>query len=66
MMYAMYGKTDQSYLTDNPETECAYFPSSKKIVVINNSEKEQLTSVKTDAGEKKFVLQPYETQFADL
>jgi len=66
MMYAMYSRTDQSYLTDNPETECAYFPSSKKLVIINNSEKEQLTTVKTDAGEKKFVLQPYETQFADL
>lgn len=66
MLYTMSGKTNHLYLTDNPETECAYFPSSKKIVVINNSENEQQTIVTTDAGEKKFVLQPYETQFADL
>lgn len=66
MLYAKNGKLDQLYLTDNAETECAYFPSSKKLVVINNSEKEQQTIVRTDAGDKKFVLQPFETQFADL
>jgi beta-D-galactosyl-(1->4)-L-rhamnose phosphorylase len=62
----MYNKTQSLYLTDNAQTECAYFPSSKNMVVINNSEKVQQTTIKTDAGEKEFVLQPYETQFADV
>ncbi len=25
------------YLTDNPYTECAYYPNSKKLIIINNS-----------------------------
>ena len=31
--------------TSNIDTECAYYPASKKLVVINNSAKEQNTFV---------------------
>ena len=32
---------DGLYLTDNPYTECAYYPGSGQLVVINNSEENQ-------------------------
>ncbi|MDD3361373.1 MAG: 1,3-beta-galactosyl-N-acetylhexosamine phosphorylase [Hespellia sp.] len=47
------------YLTDNPETECAYYPAAKKLVVLNNSAKEQKTVVKTETGSISFELKPY-------
>lgn len=28
------------YVTDNPNTECAYYPSAKKLVIINNTNQE--------------------------
>lgn len=66
MLYAKDMDLNQPYLTDNAQTECAYYPCSAKMVVINNSEEEQHTIVRTEKGEKEFDLQPYETQFADL
>jgi beta-D-galactosyl-(1->4)-L-rhamnose phosphorylase len=57
---------EQLYLTDNADTECAYYPNSKKLVVINNSDRVQDTTVMTEAGNRQFTLQPYETQMMDL
>ena len=39
--YAGGEGTSGSYMTDNLYTECAYYPESKKLVVINNSDTEQ-------------------------
>ena len=39
--YAGGEGTFGSYMTDNLYTECAYYPESKKLVVINNSDTEQ-------------------------
>ena len=47
------------YLTDNPETECAYYPDANKLVVINNSGKEQCTNIQTEKGIKRFVVRAY-------
>lgn len=54
------------YMTDNLYTECAYYPESGKLVVINNSDREQTTSVPTKAGERTLAIAPYETVFIEL
>lgn len=51
------------YMTDNLYTECAYYPESRQLVVINNSDTEQTASVPTEAGERTVTLAPYDTTF---
>ncbi len=48
------------YMTDNLYTECAYYPGSGKLVVINNSNKEQTTTVATQNGERVATIAPYD------
>jgi beta-D-galactosyl-(1->4)-L-rhamnose phosphorylase len=55
------GTKDQKYLTDNTKTECAYYPASGRLVVINNSEEPQEASVKTETDVIKVSLMPFET-----
>ena len=66
LLYAGGEKQPYQYMTDNCQTECAYYPQSRKLVVINNSEKQQTTSIQTHAGKKEAVLKPYETIFMEL
>lgn len=66
LLYAKGLSADQNYLTDRADTECAYYPNSKKLVVINNSDCVQTTTVLTESGAKQFTLQPFETQMADV
>jgi len=48
-------------------TECAYYPGCKKLVVINNSEKPEKTSVIDRAGKRyNFRLKPHGMKIADL
>ena len=54
------------YMTDNPYTECAYYPESRQLVIINNSGEEQEAAVETEEGVKKVVLESYETRFVAL
>ena len=54
------------YVTDNLYTECAYYPESGKLVVINNSEDEQTTTIPTDKGDVTVTLAPYDTTFVEL
>ena len=54
------------YMTDNLYTECAYYPESRKLVVINNSESEQTTTVPTEKGDKTVTIAPYDTTFMEL
>ncbi|MBP3610557.1 MAG: 1,3-beta-galactosyl-N-acetylhexosamine phosphorylase [Lachnospiraceae bacterium] len=54
------------YMTDNFNTECAYYPVSKKLVVINNSGEEQTTTVSTENGDVVVTLPPYATVFREL
>lgn len=65
MLYAKGMDPDQMYLTDTPDAECAYYPASKKLVVINNSERDLTTKVKTAKGVKEFNLKAFETQIVD-
>lgn len=51
----------QKYISSNPKCECAYFPNNSKLIVINNSEEPQTTSVSTENGVKEFTLDGYDT-----
>lgn len=53
--------TDGYYLTDNPDMECAFYPESRTLVVINNSENTQETTVKTEYGVEKVTLEAFDT-----
>ncbi len=54
------------YITDNLNTECAFYPAGNVLVVINNTEEVQKTSVKTAAGVREFELKPCETRIVKL
>ena len=54
------------YMTDNLYTECAYYPESKKLVVINNSDKEQTATIPTEQGDKTVTIAPYDTTFMEI
>ena len=58
--------TSGSYMTDNLYTECAYYPESKKLVVINNSDTEQTTTIPTEAGACTVTIAPYDTTFVEI
>ena len=45
------------YLTDNIYTECAYYPGSGQLVVINNSDQPQTTGVKKKKGRVEISLE---------
>ncbi len=53
-------------MTDNLYTECAYYPRSRKLVIINNSYREQTTSVPTEEGIQTVTMAPYDTVFVEL
>ncbi|MBQ7574620.1 MAG: 1,3-beta-galactosyl-N-acetylhexosamine phosphorylase [Clostridia bacterium] len=57
---------EQNYLTSNPLTECCYYPDGKKLVVINNSDTEQTTTVKTEYGDKTVTINGFDTVIIDL
>ena len=54
------------YMTDNLYTECAYYPESRKLVIINNSDREQTTGIPTKAGDRTLTMAPYDTVFMEL
>lgn len=57
---------DGEYITDNPYTECAYYPASNMLVIINNSGETQTVSVKTEAGVKSATLEAYDTAIIQM
>ncbi len=60
------GDLADEYITDNPYTECAYYPEAGKLVVINNSEDVQKTSVKTQKGIKSATLEGYDIVIIEI
>lgn len=66
LLYTGGEDLDGLYLTDNAQTECAYYPEMKKLVVLNNSGETQITSVKTEAGVKTFTIEAYDQAVVDL
>ncbi|MBR5967660.1 MAG: D-galactosyl-beta-1-4-L-rhamnose phosphorylase, partial [Lachnospiraceae bacterium] len=61
LLYAK-GLDEQKYLTDDADTECAYYPGSRRLVLINNSDEEKTAKVTTSNGVDVFTLQPFETK----
>jgi beta-D-galactosyl-(1->4)-L-rhamnose phosphorylase len=66
ILYATGESESQHYITDNCYVECAYYPESHKLVVINNSGKDQSTVINTQEGSKTVELMPYDTQIVML
>ena len=52
---------EQDYITDSVDAECAFYPVSGRLVVMNSSERQVKTSINTKEGVKSFELAPYET-----
>lgn len=57
---------ETKYLTDNLYTECAYYPESKMLVVINNSDEPQITTIDTEFGKQTVELEPYDTAILNI
>lgn len=67
LLFAANKPLKQNYITDNPATECAYFPANKKLIVINNSDSVQSTTVATEFGNKSFNdIAPFDTVIVEL
>ncbi len=66
ILLACAGQESGKYITDNLFTECAFYPDTKTLVVINNSGEEQKTTIKTDAGNREFTLAPYDSVIVQL
>ncbi len=62
----MKGKEKDTYIADNKNTECTYFPASKTLCLINNSDTAQVTSVTTDFGVITAELRPADIQIMTL
>jgi beta-D-galactosyl-(1->4)-L-rhamnose phosphorylase len=54
------------YLTDNAYTECTYYPESKMLIVLNNSDQVQTTSIDTQFGTATVTLEPYDNKLLRL
>ncbi|WP_341346641.1 1,3-beta-galactosyl-N-acetylhexosamine phosphorylase [Paenibacillus sp. FSL H3-0469] len=59
--YAGNELEETRYLPDNLYTECAYYPESKRLVVINNSGQPQQTTIETDYGPQVVELEAFDT-----
>ena len=66
LLYGAGQPLAQDYMTDHVDTECAFYPGSGKLVVINNSDKKVETHVRMGAEQKTFVLEPFATQIAEV
>lgn len=67
LMFAANIPFDCEYITDNANTECAYFPADKKIIVINNSDQKQSAVIKTEKNDIKFSdIEPFDTIIKQL
>lgn len=52
---------DGNYLTDNADMECAYYPESRTLIVINNTNSVQETTINTEFGTEKIKLEAFDT-----
>ncbi len=66
MLYAKGDLGKALYLTDTADTECAYYPNAKRLVVMNETDRDTETSIKTSDGDIHVALKPFETQIHEL
>ncbi len=60
LLFAAGRPTSPDCITDNPDVECAVFPGSKAMVLVNNGDKDQECIVKTTTKTFKFTIDAYE------
>lgn len=65
MLWAKGLPLNASYLTTDPGTECAWFPDSRQLVVINNTDTPRTTAVHTPEGDVTVELEPFATCILD-
>lgn len=65
MLWAKGLPLDAAYLTTDPGTECAWFPDSRQLVVINNTDTPRATTVHTPEGDVTVELDPFATRILD-
>lgn len=61
LLYASHEEAQSLYITDNLNTECAYFETSDRLVVINNSYQEQTTSINVKDSLITVSIAPFDT-----
>lgn len=66
ILYACKEKLEQNYLTDSAMTECAYYPESNILVVINNSDEKQHPVIMTENGQVELDIDAYDTKMIHL
>lgn len=66
LLYAAGLPGEQDYLTDSPQTECAYYPAGGVLAVINNSDREQRARVRTPKGTHTCTLAPFEMRIETI
>ncbi len=66
LLYAGNEPFDGKYLTDNLYTECAYYPSSQTLVVINNSDTVQKTTIDTEFGKQIVTVGAFDTKILKI
>lgn len=60
ILYGTGESLEPDYGTDNPYTECAYYPEAEALAVINNLPEGQSAGVRTPKGLIRLELAPYE------
>ena len=67
LLYSTGNKLDSDYVCSNPNTECAFFSADKKLIVINNSDKPQSTTINTEYGTQMIKeIAPFDTVIKEL
>lgn len=66
ILYACKESLSQNYITDSAMTECAYYPESNMLVVINNSDEKQHPVVVTKNGKVELDIEAYDTKIVSL
>lgn len=65
MLWAKGLPLNAAYLTTDPGTECSWFPDSRQLVVINNTDTPRTTAVHTPEGDVTVELEPFATCILD-
>ena len=66
ILFSVGEKLDQNFLTDNVNTECAYYPESHQLIIINNSNEPQITSINTEFGRKEIMIDAFDTVMVEM
>ncbi len=66
LLFAGGEAPDGCFLTDNAQTECAWYPESGRLVAVNNSDAPQDASIRTPDGTVSVSLLPFETKVLSI